>query len=219
MTLQITAGLLTLLSVASGQQSSADAIVVRISGASIPSTVTLSTSGGSSVPGQTVTIPIVLSLGGAIAPGSLQIDLSFNPAKLTFVSANGLSSSVVAAGEVRFATDETNPNGMASGVVGYATFKLADSFGTAATTVALVNCMSADPSGNPLSTGCMAGAIGLFTCNVTGGASAGVADVQALINEALGVVAAVHDMNRDRVVDVADVQKVVSAAMGNGCVY
>ena len=79
--------------------------------------------------------------------------------------------------------------------------------------------MSADPSGNPLSTGCMAWAIGLFTCNVTGGASAGVADVQALINEALGVVAAVHDMNRDRVVDVADVQKVVSAAMGNGCVY
>jgi hypothetical protein len=38
-----------------------------------------------------------------------------------------------------------------------------------------------------------------------------------MIQEALGVVAAVHDMNGDGVVNVADIQAVASAAMGRSC--
>jgi hypothetical protein len=43
--------------------------------------------------------------------------------------------------------------------------------------------------------------------------------VQLIVNEALGVAAAQHDMNRDGVVNVADVQKVADAAIGLGCIY
>ncbi len=44
-----------------------------------------------------------------------------------------------------------------------------------------------------------------------------VADVQQLTNEALGVLANVHDLNHDGFVNVLDVQKVINAALGQGC--
>lgn len=58
-----------------------------------------------------------------------------------------------------------------------------------------------------------------FTCAITGDATASVADVQLIVNEALGAVAPANDMNRDAVVNVADVQKVIESAMGAGCLY
>jgi uncharacterized repeat protein (TIGR01451 family) len=58
-----------------------------------------------------------------------------------------------------------------------------------------------------------------FTCAVTGDVMASVADVQLIVNEALGANAPTNDMNRDGVVNVADVQKVIQAAMGAGCLY
>ena len=58
-----------------------------------------------------------------------------------------------------------------------------------------------------------------FTCAITGNKTAGVADVQLVIEEALGVVPTVHDMNHDGVVNVADVQKVVDGAVGLACPY
>lgn len=217
------------LSVASAQQGTADAIVSKIPAANIPSTVTISTSGGNGIPGRAVTISLVLAPGGATAPGSFQVDLSFDPSMLTFVSAGagaqltgagkGLSTTAISTSDVRLSTAGANQNAIAAGVVAYASFTLAFTFGTAATPVNLVNCMSADPLGSPLSTGCGAGMIGLYTCTVTGDATAGVADVQEMIDEALGVSPAVHDMNEDAVVNVADIQKVMSAAMGHGCVY
>jgi hypothetical protein len=45
-----------------------------------------------------------------------------------------------------------------------------------------------------------------------------VADVQLIINEALGVALAVHDLNGDGLVTVADVQIVINAALGLGCI-
>ncbi len=216
------------LSVAPAQQGTANAVVAKIPAANIPSTVTISTSGGNGLPGQAVTIPLVLAPGGATAPGSFQIDLSFDPTKLTFVSASagaqltgagiGLSSTAISTSDVRLSTTGANQNGIPAGVIAYASFTMASSFGTA-TPVNVVNCMSADPLGSPLSTGCGAGTIGLYTCAVTGDANASVADVREMIDEALGVAPAVHDMNSDGVVNVADIQKVMSAAMGQGCVY
>jgi hypothetical protein len=210
-------------------QGTGDAIVVKFPGASLPSTVILATPGVSGVPGQALTIPVTLSLGGTTAPGSFQIDLSFDATQLTFVSAHaggvltgaglGLSSSVVSTSDVHLATTGANQNGISGGVVAYAIFTLAASFTKAGTPVTLVSCMAADPLGNALSTGCTAGAIGLYTCDVTGDGKVGMADIQSLLNEALGVVAAVDDMNRDGVVNVADIQNVATAAMGRGCAY
>jgi hypothetical protein len=46
----------------------------------------------------------------------------------------------------------------------------------------------------------------------------GVADVQTMVNEALGFAPAVNDLNQDGVVNVADIQLVIDAALGNACV-
>ena len=192
------------------QQGTADAIVVKIPSASIPSTVTLSTSGGSALPGQTVTIPIALWLNGT-APGSFQLDLSFDPTLLTFVSATGLSATVESAGDVRLSTASPNPNGIASGLMAKVTFTLAASFGASPTAVNLVNCRSADPAGNPLSTGCLAGTVGSLTC-------ATVADVQSIVNQALGVAPPSNDINQDGMVNVIDVQMAIATAMNGACV-
>jgi hypothetical protein len=44
-----------------------------------------------------------------------------------------------------------------------------------------------------------------------------VADVQTIIDEALGLIPAVHDLNQDGVVNLLDVQVVINAALGLGC--
>jgi uncharacterized repeat protein (TIGR01451 family) len=58
-----------------------------------------------------------------------------------------------------------------------------------------------------------------FTCAVTGDITTSIADVQLIVNEALGIAAPNHDLNRDNVVNIADVQKVIEAAAGIGCIY
>jgi uncharacterized repeat protein (TIGR01451 family) len=55
------------------------------------------------------------------------------------------------------------------------------------------------------------------TCTMTGDATASVADVQFIVNEALGIVPANNDLNADGVVNIADVQKVIDAALNFGC--
>ena len=220
--------LLAGLPVAFAQLGTADAIVVKIPGANILSTVSFTASGGS-VFGQNVSIPLTLSLGGTTKPESFQLDLSFDPTKLTFVSVSasglltgagmGLSSSVVSASDVHLATTGANQNGVSGGVAAYASFTLAAPLGPTGAAVMLVNCMSEYPLGNPLSTGCTAGTVGLVTCDVNGDGSVGAVDVQTMINEALGVRQAVNDMNQDGVVNVADIEMVIGAALGRGCLY
>lgn len=210
-------------------QGTAEAVIAEIPGANIISSVTLSTPGGSGAPGQSLEIPFNLALAGTAAPASFQIDLSFDPAKLTFVSARvgpqlagaskGLSSTVVASGDVRLSTTGANQNGISAGLVAYASFTMASPFGAASTPVTLVNCMSSGTSGSPLSTGCTAGTIAVLTCDVNRSGTVGVADVQTMIDEALGVSPAVHDLNRDGAISVADIQIVIDAAMGQGCVF
>jgi hypothetical protein len=43
--------------------------------------------------------------------------------------------------------------------------------------------------------------------------------VQFIVNEALGIVPANNDLNNDGVVNIADVQKVIDAAMNLGCLH
>jgi len=206
----------------------ADAYVAKIPAANIPSSVVLSTSGGSSGPGQTVEIPFDLSTTGTAA-ASFQIDLSFDPTVLTFASARvgaqltavgkGLQSTVVSSGDVRLATTGMNQNTIASGVVAYAKFTLGPQF-SGSTPVTLVNCMSAGALGSALSTGCAAGNItSAISCDVDGNGSVTVADVQAIVNQAVGAIPAVDDLDGNGAVNVVDVQRVINAVLGLGCVY
>jgi hypothetical protein len=54
-------------------------------------------------------------------------------------------------------------------------------------------------------------------CQVTNGAKVGIADVQRLVNEALGVAQPMNDLTGDGAVTVVDVQIVANAAAGRGC--
>jgi parallel beta-helix repeat protein len=54
-------------------------------------------------------------------------------------------------------------------------------------------------------------------CDINADGVANVADVQEIINEALGVAPPVNDLNGDGLVTVADVQIVIVAAHGMGC--
>jgi len=54
-------------------------------------------------------------------------------------------------------------------------------------------------------------------CDVTGNGVINVADVQLIVNEALGKAPEVNDLNADGVVNVADVQVVINAALLLGC--
>jgi hypothetical protein len=54
-------------------------------------------------------------------------------------------------------------------------------------------------------------------CDPNHGGVANVADVQVIINEALGVVPPTNDLNEDGVVNVVEVQIVINAALGLGC--
>ena len=218
---------LATLSVAPAQ-SNGDAYIAKIPGARMTSSVTLSTSGATGAPGQTVEIPFNLSTAGTSAPTAFQIDLSFDPQMLTFASARagallasagkGLSSSVVSSNAVRLSTTGTNQNAIPNGIVAYASFTLSSQF-AGSTMVTPVNCMSGSALGNPLSTACTAGNITGFICDTDGDGTVSVADVQSLVNQALGVTAAVNDLNHDGVVNVADIQKAINAAFGLGCPY
>jgi RHS repeat-associated protein len=54
-------------------------------------------------------------------------------------------------------------------------------------------------------------------CTITGDANASVADVQSMINQALGAAKALNDLNHDGAVNVIDVQIVIDAVVGLGC--
>jgi hypothetical protein len=54
-------------------------------------------------------------------------------------------------------------------------------------------------------------------CDVNRDGSTNLADVQTMVNEALGVLASTTDLNNDGVDNVADVQLVTDAALGLGC--
>jgi hypothetical protein len=58
-----------------------------------------------------------------------------------------------------------------------------------------------------------------FTCAITGDGNATVADVQQIIGEALGGLPPKDNLAHASFIGVADVQKVIEAAVGVGCLY
>jgi uncharacterized repeat protein (TIGR01451 family) len=57
------------------------------------------------------------------------------------------------------------------------------------------------------------------TCTMTGDSAASVADVQFIVNEALGIMPANNDLNNDGVVNIADIQTVLNAALNSSCFH
>jgi hypothetical protein len=57
-----------------------------------------------------------------------------------------------------------------------------------------------------------------LTCTFTGGPTATVADVQMLINEALGLYPAAFDLNSDGSVNVVDLEVVMGTVLSGTCV-
>jgi hypothetical protein len=57
-----------------------------------------------------------------------------------------------------------------------------------------------------------------FTCTFTGGATPTVADVQMIIDEALGLYPPAFDLNGDGTVNISDVEIVVNAALSASCI-
>jgi hypothetical protein len=188
-------------------------------------TVTLAVGDGNGFAGDTVEIPIQLTSVGTPALSTFQFDLNFDSQKLTFKSARAgapltaasksISTSTQPSGDIRLLAVGFNQNVISNGVVAYATFTLGSPFTASAVTPKA--CTSADAQGSIIGTACTAGTIKLPSCDINADGSTNVADVQLIINEALGVSPATHDLNHDGAVNVADVQKVINAALGLGC--
>ena len=192
--------------------------------------VSLAMGTGYAAAGQAVQVPISLASTGAPTVAAFQADLSFDQTKLTFTSASAgaqlasasktLVTNTRGNGNVRLLAEGLNQTPISNGVVANVTFTLSPQFTWgASTTVTLLNCASSDALANALSTSCTAGTVTVFTCDLNGDGLVNVADVQIIINEALGVIPAVHDLNHDGVVNVVDVQKEINAALGLGCPY
>jgi hypothetical protein len=61
--------------------------------------------------------------------------------------------------------------------------------------------------------------VAVYTYAISGYQTASIVDVRTIINQALGVIPAVNDLNHDGVISVADIQKVLNAVFGLGCPY
>jgi hypothetical protein len=56
-----------------------------------------------------------------------------------------------------------------------------------------------------------------MACNITGDTMTSAADVQTMVNEALGILYPHNDLNGDGIVNVADMQIVIESVLGKGC--
>ena len=189
--------------------------------------VSLLVGDGSGSAGQIVEVGIQLTSSGTANPGGFQLDLSYDATKLAYVSARtgaqataadkSISVQTQQNGDVRLLGVGFNQNVIANGIVAYATFRLNAQFTSGSTLVTPKNCTATDPIGFGLVSPCTAGTIRPNTCDINVSGGVNVADVQLIINEALGIIPATHDLNRDSRVNVADVQLVINAALGLGC--
>jgi hypothetical protein len=150
--------------------------------------------------------------------------------KLTFTSAKAgasvttagksLATQTLSNGNVRVQTSGASQTALASGVVAYATLTLSAQFTHgAATPLTLLNCTSADGQGTALSTTCGVATVESGWCDINADGVTTVADVQLIIDQALGMVQAANDLNWDGIVNVVEVQMVINATLGLGCPY
>jgi len=192
--------------------------------------VSLTLGSGFGVPAQTVELPIQLSTTGPVNPVTFQLDLGVDAQKLVYVANSArpgpqstaagktLSVSPQPDGSTRLLVSGLNQTAIAPGVVAYASYRLTTGFLSGSSAIAASNCRSADAGGATLGTSCSGGVMRYAVCDINADGTYNVADVQLIINEALGVTSPAHDLNGDSAVTVADVQIVINSALGMGCV-
>ena len=173
-------------------------------------------------------MPVALTSAGSSVAG-FQMDVSYDQQLLSFSSArNGdpltnagksLTAQPQGSGVVRLSAAGLNQNVIADGTVGYMTFALSSSFSpTAKATLSCSNSQGVSPQAQPVAISCRAGSVSAgCSCDVNKDGTVTVADVQLMINMALGLTTDQCDLNGDGKVDIADVQIVINAALGLGC--
>jgi hypothetical protein len=174
--------------------------------------------------GAAIDVPVTLNATGT-APSACQLDVGYDPARLTYnsvkradqlINANkDVSSSALSSTQNRFIGAGLNQNPIGNGTLFLMNYKLLGS-----TTLTCTNAQCVDAQSKPIPTTCKVGAItatASCTCDVNGDGKVDVSDVQLIINQVLGVVPATCDINGDGAINVGDVQIVINAALGLGC--
>jgi VWFA-related protein len=174
--------------------------------------------------GSALDVPVTLSATGT-APSTCQLDVGFDPSKVTYNSARkgdqlvnankDLASNALSSTQNRFIAAGLNQNPIGNGTLFFMNYKL---LGSTALTCTNAQCVDAQSKSIP--TTCKVGTItasATCSCDVNGDGRVDVGDVQLIINQAMGVAAATCDLNGDGAVNVGDVQVVINAALGLGC--
>jgi hypothetical protein len=180
----------------------------------------------SGTPGKPVELSILFASGGA-AVSAIQFTCAYDPQIVTFVSARagdqllaaGKSITVTgSSGQLRAVGAGLNQNRINDGIAAFFTFNINSTFPTnGKTTVSCSNVQFVDAQGQAISATGGAGTITASTgCDVNGNGQFEIADVQLIINEALGILPPIHGRN-DGKVDIVDVQIVINAVLGLGC--
>jgi len=176
-----------------------------------------------------VQIPIQLAATGTAVPSNFQFDLSFDQTKLAFASAQAsasltgvgksLGTQTLGNGNIRFQTSGANQTAVPAGTVVFAKMTLNPQFTANGTLLTMLNCSSTNGQGTSLSTNCGTAVVEAGWCDVKGLGAIGAPDVQQIINEALGLIQATHDLTFSGAVNIGDIQMVINAALGLGCPY
>jgi hypothetical protein len=174
-------------------------------------------------------VPLTLTSTGTAAPAGFQFDLSFDTSKMTFASAAAgapltaagktLSESTLGNGNVRLTVTGGGLATIANGVVVTVSFRVLAGLTSGTSAVATLNCSSTGGTGTALATGCAAGGVTAFTCDMSGDGTVDAIDVQLVMNEVLGLTAGTHDLNHDGAVNILDLQKEVRVVLGQACVW
>jgi uncharacterized repeat protein (TIGR01451 family) len=193
----------------------ADAFLARFSALPLPALNIAKSHTGNFMQGQdgaTYQITVSNSAGAGTTSGTVTVTETV-PSGLTLESMAGTGWSCPSGGNICTRSDSLN--GGASYLPITVTVDVA-----AGAQPSLINQVSVSGGGSAMASTSDPTTITAFTyspCDVNQDQSTNVADVQRVINEALGVAPAVNDLNHDGAVNVPDVQIVINAALGLGC--
>jgi hypothetical protein len=200
--------------------SSTQSLTTSVTWTSATTTVgTITASGGLATGVGMGTSNITASFNGVTSPADV---LTVTAATLQSIAVTPVGPSIVVGTAQQFTATGTYTDGTTQDVTGPVTWA------SATTTVATIagggKAVGVKVGASTISAtlGSVSGSATLTVtplgpCDVTQHGLYTVVDVQAIINEALGVTAGLNDLNGDKVVNVVDVQIVTNAALDLGC--
>lgn len=159
--------------------------------------------------GATYSIVVGNASGAAATSGAVTVTDSL-PAGLTLVSMGGEGWTCDA--------NSCSRGGPLAGGVDYPAIVVRANVGQTAASP-LVNVASVRGGGSGSAIGSDSTVIKVFSCDIGGDGPVTATDVALEVGELLVPQSAAHDLNRDNVVNVLDVQKVINAASGFACSY